>query len=232
MQLAALLEKYGATGTFYVSPPSTHDHPALSNDEIKTLSQRHEIGAHTMTHPRLTRLQPDAARREITESKKWIEDIIGKPCDMFCYPYGDENAAMRALAKEAGYRGARTVEQLKFSGGDPFGMPTTLQIYPFPVRRKYTRWWHPLDPFSRLRLFLPQMLAFGLPLSSAFSWLNLAKALFSYARRTNQPFFHLWGHSWEIEKYGMWGQLENFLKYANGHENIQYTHNSALLTHL
>ena len=232
VRLAALLEKYGATGTFYVSPPATHDHPALSDADIKALSLRHEIGAHTMTHPRLTRISPDQARREITESKKWIEGITGKPCVMFCYPYGDENAAIRMIAKEAGYRGARTVEQLKFSGEDPFGMPTTLQIYPFPFRRKFTRWWHAIDLLPRLRMFLPQMVSFGLPPAAAFSWLNLAKALFTYAQKTNQPFFHLWGHSWEVEKYGMWGDLEKFLKYVKERENIAYTCNSALLSHL
>ena len=151
---------------------------------------------------------------------------------MFCYPYGDENAAIRMIAKEAGYRGARTVEQLKFSGEDPFGMPTTLQIYPFPFRRKFTRWWHAIDLLPRLRMFLPQMVSFGLPPAAAFSWLNLAKALFTYAQKTNQPFFHLWGHSWEVEKYGMWGDLEKFLKYVKERENIAYTCNSALLSHL
>ncbi|MBM3231399.1 polysaccharide deacetylase family protein [Candidatus Peregrinibacteria bacterium] len=230
MQLAALLDEYGATGTFYVSPPSTHDHPALSNDEIRLLSQRHEVGAHSMTHPRLTRMSSADARREIVESKKWIEGITGKSCDMFCYPYGDENSAIRALAKEAVYRGARTVEQLQFASSDPFGMPTTLQIYPFPLRRKFTRWWHAFDLFPRLRIFFPQMLSFKLPPTAALSWLNLAKSLFLYAQKTNQPFFHLWGHSWEVTKYGMWTDLEKFLKFVNSQPNVTYTWNSGLLS--
>ena len=230
MQLAALLDRYGAVGTFYVSPPSTHDHPALSDADIKALSARHEIGAHSVTHPKLTRLSSNDARRELTESKRWIEGITGKPCAMFCYPYGDENAATRLLAKEAGYRGARTVEQLRFSSDDPFGLPTTLQIYPFPLRRKFTRWWHAFDLLPRLRLFLPQIVSFGLPPTAALSWLNLATALFSYAQKTRQPFFHLWGHSWEIDKYGMWGDLEKFLKFVKGQPGVAYTDNSGLLS--
>ncbi len=229
LKLAALLEKYGATGTFYISPPATHEKPALSDSEIAMLSQHHEIGAHTITHPRLTRMKPEDARREITDSKQWIERITAKPCTMFCYPYGDENAAMRTLVQEAGYIGARTVEQLQFSSGDPFGLPTTLQIYPFPFRRKFTRWWHPLDPVARLRLFFPQLLSFGVLPGAAVSWLSLAKALFQYAQKTQQPFFHLWGHSWEIEKYGMWGNLEKFLIYVRRQENVTYTCNSGLL---
>ncbi len=229
LKLAALLERYGAVGTFYVCPPSTHDHPALSAEEINILSDRHEIGAHTMTHPKLTRITPDAARKELSESKRWVEGMTGKPCVMFCYPYGDENAAVRTLAKEVGFRGARTVEQLKFAASDPFGLPTTLQIYPFPLRRKFTRWWHLLDILPRLRMFYPDIRRFGLPLSACTSWLGLAIALFTYAQRTNQPFFHLWGHSSEIEKYGMWGNLEKFLKYVKEQGNVTYTGNSALL---
>ncbi|MCA9370458.1 MAG: polysaccharide deacetylase family protein [Candidatus Peregrinibacteria bacterium] len=230
MRLAVLLEKYGAKGTFYVSPPPTHEKQALTDGEIKDLSQRHEIGAHTITHPKLTRLSLDDARREIAESKTWIEERIGKPCTAFCYPYGDENTAMRTLVKEAGYETARTVEQLQLSSNDPFGMPTTLQIYPFPFRRKFTRWWHVIDPVARLRMFYPTMRQYGLPLSATCSWLNLAKAMFMYGLQTDQSFFHLWGHSWEVEKYGMWGELEKFLEFVSKQDNVTYAVNSQLLS--
>lgn len=229
MKLAALLEKYGATGTFYVCPPETHSQPALTSADITLLSSRHEIGAHTMTHPKLTRLSQSDAQREIAESKAWIESLTGVPCTMFCYPYGDENAAVRSLVQTVGFRGARTVEQLQFGLEDPYGMPTTLQIYPFPLRRKFTRWWHPLDPFARLRLFYPRMRELHLPFRSCTSWLQLALSLFMYAQRSNQPVFHLWGHSWEIEKYALWGSLEKFLKFVSTQEHIVYATNTDLL---
>ncbi len=214
LKLAELLEKYGATGTFYVSPPQTHEKPALTDDDIRLLSQKHEIGAHTMTHPRLTKVPIDDAKREIEESKKWIEGITGKPCTKFCYPCGEVNSQIRDLVKDAGFSEARTVEQLEFKATDPFLTPTTLQIYPFPIRRRYTRWWHCLDPLGRLRVFFPKMIKLRLPPSAYLSWLELAKALFNYAQETNQPFFHLWGHSWEVEKYKMWNDLEKFLEFT------------------
>ncbi len=229
LKVALLLEKYGATGTFYVSPPATHENTALSDSDIRSLAKRHEIGAHTITHPRLTRLAPSDARREIVESKKWIEQVTQEPCRMFCYPYGDENPALRTQVMEAGFLGARTVEQLTFEAGDPFGLPTTLQVYPFPFRRKYTRWWHPLDPLARLRLFLPRMYALSLPLRAGCSWLCLARELFTYAQKSNRPFFHLWGHSSEIEKYGMWPQFEAFLKFVQGQRGVSYGVNSAVV---
>ena len=40
---------------------------------------RHEIGAHTLTHPDLTRLSRAAKKDEIEGGKKWLEDVIGDP---------------------------------------------------------------------------------------------------------------------------------------------------------
>ena len=39
-------------------------------------------------------------------------------------------------------------------------------------------------------------------------WLKEAYRLFQYG-----DYFHLWGHSWEIEKFKLWDQLESFLKH-------------------
>src|SRR5215469_1471877 len=93
IKLAKLLKKYGIKGTFYVSPKN-HElskKDRLSNAEIKSLSKDFEIGAHTMTHPHLTRIAPDKAFQEIKESKEYLESIIDKKVNSFCYPYGDFN---------------------------------------------------------------------------------------------------------------------------------------------
>jgi peptidoglycan/xylan/chitin deacetylase (PgdA/CDA1 family) len=46
------------------------------------------IGAHTVTHPILARLDADAARREIAVSKHDLEAVAGKPVRLFAYPNG------------------------------------------------------------------------------------------------------------------------------------------------
>jgi peptidoglycan/xylan/chitin deacetylase (PgdA/CDA1 family) len=46
------------------------------------------IGAHTVTHPILARLDADAARREIAASKHDLEAMLGKPVRLFAYPNG------------------------------------------------------------------------------------------------------------------------------------------------
>ncbi len=72
------------------------------------LAAGHDIGAHTLTHPFLTQISPAAAREEIGASKKKLEDLFGRAIEHFCYPYGDENAAIRDLVQAAGYRTACT----------------------------------------------------------------------------------------------------------------------------
>ena len=74
------------------------------------LAAGHEIGAHTCTHPHLTRLPPAQAREEIFTSRQKLEELFGRPVRHFCYPYGDWNPAVRDLVAEAGYETAVTTE--------------------------------------------------------------------------------------------------------------------------
>jgi peptidoglycan-N-acetylglucosamine deacetylase len=42
--------------------------------------------------------------------------------------------------------------------------------------------------------------------------------------------FHLWGHSWEIEKNNLWADLEIFFKTMANIRGIDYVNNRDLLT--
>jgi peptidoglycan/xylan/chitin deacetylase (PgdA/CDA1 family) len=85
--------------------------PELLMDDAQVrdwLAAGHEIGSHTLTHPRLSRLTLRDAKEEITASKKRLEDLLGRPIAHFCYPYGDWNEPVRDLVVEAGYLTACT----------------------------------------------------------------------------------------------------------------------------
>lgn len=228
MKLAEMLERYGATGTFYVCPLSQHGHRMLSETEIRLLANRHEVGAHSLTHPHLTELSPHLCKQEIEGSKEWIEDITKKECAMFCYPYGDQDENVRMLTRRGGFRGARTTEGLRFSTGNAFSLPVTLQVSPFPERRTWSRGWHILDPFGPLRVKFMKLRKLKVPFRAMRSWLGLALCLFDYAIATEQPFFHLWGHSHEIEKFHLWGDLEKFLMHVQK-SGVQCVTNGALI---
>lgn len=217
LPLAEMLARHGAKGTFYVCPQPQHGQRMLTEAEIRTVSEQFEIGAHTLTHPRLTSIRPDKARAEIRDSKTWIEGITGKECAMFCYPKGDESPAIQAMVKDAGFRGARSTEFLQFDITDPFMMPTTMHVYPMPIRRKYHRWQHVVDPLGPLRVRWTRLRELHIPLASMRGWLPLTKAVFLRALETGAPVFHLWGHSEEVKRLGLWEDLEEFLRFASRH---------------
>ena len=62
-----------------------------------------EIGSHTRTHPYLTRLDDQALRAELLESRHEIATNLGTRCDSVAYPYGDVDARVADAARSAGY---------------------------------------------------------------------------------------------------------------------------------
>jgi len=85
------------------------------------LSLGHEIGAHTLTHPRLSQIPLSRAREEIHSSKKKLEDLFGIPVKHFAYPYGDYNQRIVGIVQEAAFHTACTTDPgCVRVGDDPF----------------------------------------------------------------------------------------------------------------
>jgi len=68
------------------------------------------IGSHTVTHPRLPRIDAAEARREVFESRSMLETLIGRPIQMFSFPYGAFNEALLEVCREAGYERVFTTQ--------------------------------------------------------------------------------------------------------------------------
>lgn len=70
-----------------------------------------ELGAHTVHHEILARLDAAGARREIEDSKRALERGLGHPVASFAYPFGrrwDYHAAAVEAARAAGFESATT----------------------------------------------------------------------------------------------------------------------------
>jgi glycosyltransferase involved in cell wall biosynthesis/peptidoglycan/xylan/chitin deacetylase (PgdA/CDA1 family) len=72
-----------------------------------------EIAAHTHTHRNLGRLPEEDARREISQSKQVLEEMIGAAVRSFAYPFGKRQIHYTSrtvdLVRESGYCGAGSV---------------------------------------------------------------------------------------------------------------------------
>jgi peptidoglycan/xylan/chitin deacetylase (PgdA/CDA1 family) len=79
----------------------------LGWSELRELAERGvEIGSHTIHHPWLTTLSDDKLAYELVESRRQIEDELGRPCRFLAYPYGDHDRRVRRAAQAAGYQAA------------------------------------------------------------------------------------------------------------------------------
>jgi peptidoglycan/xylan/chitin deacetylase (PgdA/CDA1 family) len=95
-----------------------------------------EVGSHTLDHVHLPRVSADVARHQIVQSKAELEDILGAPVTAFCYPYGDNDAAHRAMVREAGYDNATLTKRgLARPADDPYGLPRVLVAGSTPLLR-------------------------------------------------------------------------------------------------
>ena len=119
LQAAAILDEFGFPATFFVTIRFLNGDQAATNywekwdhmgwKDIQALFARgFEIGAHSVSHPCLTRCHPAQLQQEVKGVKSRLEDCLGQSVISFSYPYGAYNNAVQHGVQEAGYRLACT----------------------------------------------------------------------------------------------------------------------------
>jgi len=90
-------------------PPGLGKDLVLSWDEVREMSNAGiSFGAHTVNHPILPNLPLEQAMWEVVQSKKDIEDELGREVTTFAYPNGDFSPELVKLAKQSGFNCAVT----------------------------------------------------------------------------------------------------------------------------
>lgn len=85
------------------------------------------FGGHGYTHVALARVSPNEARIEIDHCRAALVALLAKPPEVFAYPYSNQNAKVRRLVHEAGFRCAvRGKGRLNARWVDPFGLRRIL----------------------------------------------------------------------------------------------------------
>lgn len=112
----------------------------LTADELRALMRAGmELGAHTVNHPILTRLDDDRARREISDSKEVLERVTGRSVTLFAFPNGtpgkDYDDRHVAMVKDAGFEAAvSTRRAVARRGSDVFQLPRFTPWHSNPAR--------------------------------------------------------------------------------------------------
>jgi len=86
-----------------------HARKLMSAVQLRSIaSAQIEVASHSMTHAWLPSLSDDALRRELSDSKRTLEDLLGGEVKSFAYPSGAIDVRVRHAAGEAGYLFAAT----------------------------------------------------------------------------------------------------------------------------
>jgi peptidoglycan/xylan/chitin deacetylase (PgdA/CDA1 family) len=97
---------------------------AMSWDSLRALAASGwEIGAHTCSHPHLSRLDSEAILAELQQSRTICEQMLGVKCRSVAYPFGDADDRVRAAAAAAGYEAAAGLSAAAFVARDRFDWP-------------------------------------------------------------------------------------------------------------
>ncbi len=117
-----LLVKYGFTATFFITKNFVAQR--FFADETMLQEARRagmEIGAHGVTHRMLTECPPAGIRREFSEVKAYLEEVLAAPVCHASMPGGDWSRQIATLAREAGYASLATSDPgLNARNGDAY----------------------------------------------------------------------------------------------------------------
>jgi peptidoglycan/xylan/chitin deacetylase (PgdA/CDA1 family) len=118
-----------------------HRHPLMTVGELRALrGQGMSIGSHGLDHSDLRTLTDDELRRHTVETRQVLGTLLGQEIRSLAFPYGYQDARVRAAVRDAGYAAAFAVHDS--AGG--FAIPRvdvnatdTLRTFRLKLRRLY-----------------------------------------------------------------------------------------------
>ena len=127
--LFVVSDRAGATASWLEGPPS--ETRLMDVPTLRTLSRLGvDVGSHSRTHPRLSRLDAAELADEVLNSKSALEDLLGQEVRYFCYPYGDYSPEVREVVRSADYSGALTcIRGAANTADNPFEVPRKAISY-------------------------------------------------------------------------------------------------------
>lgn len=212
IRLIELFNKYGMKGSFNLNSEllgrpgelvcggKQISHNKVRAEDVRHIYQGHEVAGHTLTHPRLTKLDSDTEiTRQVEEDRLKLCELVGYEVVGFAYPGGGTNFDSHIsalLQKTTGIRYARhTITNHSFA-------PQENLLEFSPTVYHHSEW--------------DKMFELG--------------EKFLSLRAEEPSVFYVWGHAYEFDIRDEWGRFEEFLQMMSGKSDICYcTNREALL---
>jgi peptidoglycan/xylan/chitin deacetylase (PgdA/CDA1 family) len=217
LKTAEILSRLGLQATFYV-PAHNDERPVMRVPEVVELSRAFEIGGHTMNHRRVHRLSYRDAYAEISDGKKWLEDVLSKEVTSFCYPGGKSNPITRKIVANLGFIGARTSQiNLHTAPADPFRWGVSTQAYSHGLLNSLC---HNTLAGNMNHLLVSKL---------AHDWETHFLRILDWVEARG-GIAHLYMHSWETDSLGEWDKLERVLANAASRKRLHSVSNGTLFS--
>jgi peptidoglycan-N-acetylglucosamine deacetylase len=203
LKMMDLSLKHDIPSIFFI-PAANPERKTMTANDIKTLALNGlEIGAHTYSHLYLTLLPFEKAHEEIRSGKYFLEQVLGRKVDHFCFPGGKYNLKLTEVSKQY-FLSARTADTGAVLKGKSFLIRPSFHFYDRGRASLIYNSFINNSPFFKLSL-----MNIRYP-----DYFELVKKLI--ADLDNLPGIYrviIWGHSWEIEKFQLWSRLEDLFHY-------------------
>ncbi len=92
-----LLREHDARATFFLIGQRVRER---TDDVRRILEAGHEVGSHTMTHPRLTEISDDEVRKEIQDGAQAVAEVVGERPHLFRAPGFHADERVLAIVEE------------------------------------------------------------------------------------------------------------------------------------
>lgn len=124
-RLIKLFDKYGLKATFNINSGYLGTHNSLVREEVTVahvkpracevaeIYKNHEVAAHTLTHPSLTRLTDEEIIHQVEDDRAALSEIVGYEVVGMAYPGGGTNYTAHVvdiIKNNTKIRYARTIE--------------------------------------------------------------------------------------------------------------------------
>lgn len=209
-RLIEIFNKYNLKATFnlnseFLGKSWTHNmygliplnHNKNNPEDIKYIYEGHEVAAHTLTHPNLTKIDDDnEIIRQVEEDRQKLSELVGYEITGMAYPSGGVNCNKRVadiIKNNTHIKYARTVG-------------VTYSFEPFPDLYQYKGTLYHHKDWDKL--------------------FEMGKK-FLKLKTDSPKVFYIWGHSYEFDAYPhRWKMFEELCEMISGQDDIFYGTNA------
>lgn len=198
-----LHDKYEIPGMFFVPTKNREGRGVLTPEMIKRAESKYvSFGGHTENHVYLTDIPLEQVEEEIVSNKQYLENILGHKVNDFCFPGGKYNQEILEIVYKH-FKTARTADTMNFKHDGVIIKPT----FHFYNRGKISLIGNAVRNHSFREMFMVLKLINR-------DYFSILEELLD-CMKERDGFIVVWGHSWEIEEYGLWNNVEQLMQKVN-----------------